>query len=58
MSEQEPDADPIEVEYTAVLRYEPWEVEEYDITEQAAIENLLNGVKREPENYGWIEVNE
>lgn len=56
----EPDVEdlpePITVEYTATLRYEAWEVDDFEITGQSAIENLLDGVRREPSNFGEIEV--
>lgn len=48
--------DPIEVTYTATLRYEPWEVDEFDITEQSAIEILENHILRGPSNFGEFSV--
>jgi hypothetical protein len=46
----------IEVTFTATLRYEPWEVESFDITEQAAIENLASHIAREPGNAGEFSI--
>lgn len=44
------------VTYTASVYYDRFDVEEFDLTEDAAIENLLDGVRREPSNFGELEV--
>lgn len=54
--EQSGEKEAIEVEFTATLRYEPWEVEEFDITEQAAVENLCAHISREPSNAGEFKI--
>lgn len=58
-SEEEMHDDSVEgitVTYTATLHYEPWEVSEFDITPQAAIENLMTGLSQSPSNWGEIDV--
>lgn len=54
-SEPEDVPAPIKVQYTATLRYEPWEVDEYDITEQGALQVLESHVQNKSVPVGEFE---
>lgn len=55
--QQSSEAEPIRVEYTAVVEYDEHEVEEFGLTPDTARENMRDLIARDP-SFGTIEVTE